>query len=72
MAYFDIQYHNYKKPLREYFNKQLSDAVALKKIEDLGDEGLMKGTLEETLEKNGKTILRKMNPDREYTRNNFV
>jgi len=29
--------------------------------------GLMKGTLEAALEKNGKTILRKMNPDREYT-----
>jgi len=29
--------------------------------------GLMKGTLEASLEKNGKTILRKMNPDREYT-----
>ncbi|MDH4019800.1 MAG: malate synthase G [Xanthomonadales bacterium] len=29
--------------------------------------GLMKGDLEETLEKNGKTIVRKMNPDREYT-----
>jgi malate synthase len=29
--------------------------------------GLMKGDLEETLEKNGKTILRKMNLDREYT-----
>jgi len=29
--------------------------------------GLMKGTLEATLEKGGKTILRKMNPDREYT-----
>ena len=29
--------------------------------------GLMKGDLEESLEKNGKTILRKMNPDREYT-----
>ena len=30
--------------------------------------GLMKGDLEETLEKNGKTIVRKMNPDREYTK----
>jgi len=29
--------------------------------------GLMKGDLEESLEKNGKTILRKMNADREYT-----
>jgi len=29
--------------------------------------GLMKGDLEESLEKNGRTILRKMNPDREYT-----
>ena len=29
--------------------------------------GLMKGDLEETLEKSGKTIVRKMNPDREYT-----
>jgi malate synthase len=29
--------------------------------------GLMKGDLEESLEKNGKTILRKMNPDRAYT-----
>jgi len=29
--------------------------------------GLMKGTLEAALEKNGKTIRRKMNPDREYT-----
>lgn len=29
--------------------------------------GLMKGDLEETLEKNGKTIVRKLNPDREYT-----
>ena len=29
--------------------------------------GLMKGDLEETLEKNGKTILRRMNLDREYT-----
>ncbi|MBT8074795.1 MAG: malate synthase G, partial [Xanthomonadales bacterium] len=29
--------------------------------------GLMKGDLEQSLEKNGKTILRKMNPDREYT-----
>ena len=29
--------------------------------------GLMKGDLEETLEKNGKTIVRKMNADREYT-----
>ncbi len=29
--------------------------------------GLMKGDLEETLEKNGKTVLRKMNADREYT-----
>jgi len=28
--------------------------------------GLMKGDLEETLEKNGKTIVRKMNSDREY------
>ena len=29
--------------------------------------GLMKGDLEESLEKNGKTILRKMNADRDYT-----
>ena len=29
--------------------------------------GLMKGDLEETLEKGGKTIVRKMNADREYT-----
>lgn len=29
--------------------------------------GLMKGDLEETLEKNGKTIVRKLNPDRNYT-----
>jgi len=29
--------------------------------------GLMKGDLQETLEKNGKTIVRKMNADREYT-----
>ena len=29
--------------------------------------GLMKGDLQETLEKGGKTIVRKMNPDREYT-----
>ncbi len=28
--------------------------------------GLMKGNLEETLEKGGKTIVRKMNPDRQY------
>jgi len=32
--------------------------------------GLMKGDLEETLEKNGKTIVRKQNPDREYTGSN--
>jgi malate synthase len=30
--------------------------------------GLIKGTLQETLEKNGKTIVRTLNPDREYTR----
>jgi len=29
--------------------------------------GLMKGDLDETLEKGGKTIVRRMNPDREYT-----
>lgn len=32
--------------------------------------GLMKGDLEETMEKGGKTIVRKMNPDREYTTGN--
>lgn len=41
MAYFDIQYHEYQKPLREYFNKELSDTVSLEKITDLGDDGLM-------------------------------
>ncbi len=29
--------------------------------------GLMKGDLEETLEKDGRTIVRRLNPDREYT-----
>ena len=29
--------------------------------------GLMKGSLEESLEKGGKTIVRKMNPDKQYT-----
>jgi len=41
MAYLDIQYHKYRKDLREYFNVQLSDNVALEKIADLGDGGLM-------------------------------
>jgi hypothetical protein len=41
MAYLDIQYHKYRKDLREYFNEQLSDNVALEKIADLGDGGLM-------------------------------
>ncbi len=41
MAYLDIQYHKYSKDLREYFNEQLSDNVALEKIADLGDGGLM-------------------------------
>jgi malate synthase len=29
--------------------------------------GLMKGDLQETLEKNGKTLVRQLNPDRQYT-----
>ena len=29
--------------------------------------GLMKGDLEESLEKDGRTIVRRLNPDREYT-----
>ena len=41
MAYFDIQYHNYHKDLRRYFNKELPGIVSLEEIKNLGDDGLM-------------------------------
>lgn len=41
MAYLHIAVHESSKPLREYFNKELSSTTKLEPITDLGDEGLM-------------------------------
>jgi len=41
MAYLHIAVREDQRPLRDYYNKNLSARVKLEKIPDIGDEGLM-------------------------------
>lgn len=60
MAYLHISVQEQSKPLREYFNKDLSATTRLEAINDLGDEGLMsvvEGSLGVIVIRKGKRVL---------------
>jgi len=60
MAFFDINVHKARRPLREYYNKNLPASVKLEKINGIGDEGLVnvsEGTLGVVVIRKGKLVL---------------
>jgi hypothetical protein len=60
MAYLHISLQEQSKPLREYFNKDLSATTRLEAVTDLGDEGLMsvvEGSLGVIVIRKGKRVL---------------